>query len=93
MYHIITFDLIDPDTHDYKPIYKKIENHFLDACHILSTTCIIKSNKNAKDVESWILKHIDDTKIRFFVSEYTPQKKGYYLPNSVANCVEKLEKS
>ena len=88
MYYVITFDLIDPDTNDYDPIYKKIKNYFLGACHILSTTCVIKSNKTVTEIQDWILEYVTDTEIRFFVSEYNPQKKGYYLSENVVKCVD-----
>ena len=90
MYYVVTFDMVDPDTNDYESIYVKAEKHFLDFCYILSTTCLIKSNKTSFEIKEWFKKNVD-TKIRLFVSEYYPEKSSYVLRTSVAEHVKNFE--
>ena len=91
MYYIVTFDIIDADTNDYDPIYEKAEKHFLGFCHILSTTCLIKSNKTSSEIKEWFKNNTDDLHIRLFVSEYYSEKRSYSLKKTVANDVEEFE--
>ena len=47
MYYIVSFDLIDPYSHNYDKIFAQVKNHFSTSCSILSTTCLIKSDENS----------------------------------------------
>ena len=91
VYYIVTFDIMDADTNDYDPIYEKAKKHFLGFCHILSTTCLIKSNKTSFEIREWFKKNSDDLDIRLFVSEYYSEKRSYWLKATVVNCVDEFE--
>ena len=92
-YYIISFDLIDPHSHNYNKIFKQVEDHFSTSCSILSTTCLIKSNKNSKEILDWFKQRVGDDKIRIFVSEYCPEKCTYFLDDVITECIKKIENS
>ena len=92
MYYIISFDLIDPDTNDYDEIYKQVEKHFT-YCSILSTTCLIKSNKSSKEILDWFKQCVGNDKIRIFICEYCPEKCTYFLDDVIVEYIKKIENS
>lgn len=92
MYYIVSFDILDSNSNDYDAIYEKAEKHFLKFCKILSTTCLIKSNKTVSEIQEWFERNTNGINIRLFISEYTPKRRWYYLSKSVVKCVKELEK-
>ena len=93
VYHIISFDLIDPYSHNYDKIFKQVKEHFTTSCSILSTTCLIKSNKNSKEILDWFKQCVGDDQIHIFVSEYYPEKCTYFLDDIISECIKKIENS
>ena len=92
-YHIISFDLIDLYSHNHDKIFEQIKEHFATSCSILSTTCLIKSNKNSKEILDWFKQCVGDDQIRIFISEYYPEKHTYFLDDVISECIKKIENS
>ena len=90
-YHVVSFDLIDPYGHDYDKIFKQVKEHFATSCSILSTTCLIKSNENIKEILDWFKQCVGDDKIRIFVSEYCPENRTYFLDDIITECIKKMK--
>ena len=71
-----------------------IPNYFLGAKLISRLPHVLmKLNKTVTEIQDWILEYVTDTEIRFFVSEYNPQKKGYYLSENVVKWDQTLMRS
>lgn len=93
VYYIVSFDLIDPYSHNYDKIFAQVKNHFSTSCSILSTTCLIKSDENSKEILNWFRQCARDDKIRIFISEYHPEKRTYFLDDIITEHIKKMENS
>ena len=88
-YYMISFDLEDPHTNDYDSIYKSMKKTFPNFCKILSTTCLIKTDSNSREIRKWFKTCTgDENNISVFVARY--DDSAYWIAASVIKDIKKL---
>lgn len=85
----MSFDL-DNST-DHAQIRQNIENTFSKSCHILTTTWLIKSTKDAAWIRDWFRNCTDENKLSIFVTEYDEYRYASWLTKSVMDSINDLE--
>lgn len=85
----MSFDLDDPDSNDYEPIYARIENKYQKSCKILSTTCLIKSNDDINSIRDWFQMCTGDkSNISVFVAEW--ESYSSWLSKSARKMIDEI---